>query len=65
MPRGDHTSPGRALILLALIILAVLAIYDLNSPHSLLASAWHTVHRSETKGEILRDDIMDRMKVRR
>ena len=65
MPRGGHTSSGRALIVLTLIILAVMAVYDLNSPHSLLASAWHSVHRPETKGEILRDDIMDRIKVRR
>ena len=65
MPRATHARPGRALVLLALLILTIVVIYDLSTANSTLASLWGEIFPSQTQGERTRDDLVDQMKALR
>ena len=62
---GSNTRPKGALILLAVILCAILAFYDLSSPDSVLASLWNQITHSPSQGERLRDDILHQVPHRR
>jgi hypothetical protein len=63
--RGDHVRPGWALVVLALLILAIVAIFDLSQPSSSLAALWNRSFRSETKGDQLRDNLLEQIEPKR
>lgn len=65
MPRATHAHPGRALALLALLILTIVVIYDLSTANSTLASLWGELFPSQTQGERMRDNLIDQMKAPR
>ena len=65
MLRGTHVRPGWVLVVLALLILTIVAIFDLSQPRSTLASLWNRSVRSESKGEQLRDDLLEQFNPRR
>jgi hypothetical protein len=65
MLRGDHVRPGWALVVLALLILVIVAIFDLSQPRSSLAALWNRSFRSETKGEQLRDNLLEQIDPKR
>ncbi len=65
MPRATHARPGRALVLLALLILTIVVIYDLSTANSTLASLWSEVFPTQTQGERMRDNLIDQMKAPR
>ena len=65
MPGATHSRPGRALVVLALIILTIMVIYDLSASNSTLASLWNDAFPSQTKGERLRDDLINQIQVPR
>ncbi len=59
---ASASRPGRVALFVALVILIILAIVDLSSPRSVLRDAWRSVFPTETKGERMRDNIMDRVR---
>jgi len=63
--QGSASRPGRAALLLALIVAAILATVDLNSSHSLLRGMWEAVFPQNTQGVRMRDNVLDNMKARR
>jgi hypothetical protein len=65
MLRGDHVRPGWALVVLALLILVIVAVFDLSQPRSSLAALWNRSFRSETEGERLRDDLLEQFDPKR
>jgi hypothetical protein len=65
VPRGSNARPGGALIIVVVVLCAILVIYDISSPHSVLASFLGELTRSPTQGEQMRDDVLDQMRVRR
>ena len=65
MPRRSKTRPKRVLLMVALALMAILAMYDLFSPHSVLASFWNRIAHSPTRGEQMRDNILEQLPVRR
>ena len=65
MLRGNHVRPGWALVVLALLILVIVAIFDLSQPRSSLAALWNRSFRSETKGEQLRDNLLEQIDPKR
>ena len=64
MPRAA-SRPGRAALILALAVVAILAWVDLTSGHSILRSMWNAVFPTETRGENMRDNVLDRVDPRR
>ena len=65
MLRGNQARPGWALVVLALLILIIVAVFDLSQPHSNLAALWNRSFRSETKGDQLRDDFLEQIDPKR
>ena len=65
MLREDHVRPGWALVVLALLILVIVAIFDLSQPRSTLAALWNRSFRSETRGEQLRDTYLEQIDPKR
>ena len=65
MLRERHVRPGWALVVLALLILTIVALFDLSRPRSTLVSLWNRSFRSETRGEQLRDDLLEQIDPRR
>ncbi len=63
MPRSS--SPGRALLVLAALILAVAVVFDLARPVPFLVSAWRSLHRGEAPVERLLNDAVEGMGPRR
>jgi hypothetical protein len=65
MPWRENSRPRGALIIVAVVLCTILAIYDLSSPNSVLTSFWNQITRSPTQGEQLRDDILNQIPTRR
>jgi hypothetical protein len=62
MPRRFRDRPLAGLIVVAIILCLVLAIYDLSSSNSVLASLWGQLSDSPTKGEQMRDNLIEQMR---
>ena len=65
MLRGNQLRPGWALVVLALLILVIVAVFDLSRPRSSLAALWNRSFHSETKGEQLRDNLLEQIDPKR
>jgi hypothetical protein len=65
MHRSSPSLPGRALLVLPLTALVVLAFFDLSSPTSHLHSLWDSVFQGRAPGEGMRDDMVDRLGIPR
>ena len=59
MPRRGRSHPGRVLIVVVVLVLGVLAAYDLSGPGSMLKAAWRDLFPGSTQGEELRDGVLD------
>jgi len=51
--------PGRAVLVLALIVVAILAFVDLSSPNSILRGMRDAVFPSTTPAERIRNNVME------
>jgi len=56
---GSGARPGRAVVVLALIVAAILAYVDLSSNRSILRGLKDAVFPSSTPGQRVRDNIME------
>jgi hypothetical protein len=64
MPPGKGTRLQGILLVLALSLLAMWAILDLSTSDSTLRSLWRRAVPAESRGERLRDDVLDRVRPR-
>ena len=65
MLRGNRVRPGWALVALALLILVIVAVFDLSQPRSKLVSLWNRSFHPESMGEQLRDDLLEHIDPKR
>jgi len=57
--------PGKAVLVLLLLILGILAAFDLGHPGSTLKGYWHSLIPGQSQGEQLRDEVVDVLNPRR
>lgn len=65
MQRSSPSLSGRALFVLLLSALVVLAFFDLSSPTSHLHSLWDSVFQGRAPVEGMRDDVVDQLGIPR
>ncbi|MFC1790929.1 hypothetical protein ACFL0I_00470 [Gemmatimonadota bacterium] len=64
MPRTS-SSPGKAALLLILVLLLAFIAYDLTSQDPLLLSLWDSLTGGPGRGERVRDGILEELRRRR
>jgi len=65
MPKSLASPTGRALLFLLLVLLAILAAFDLTGRDSMLTALWESLFPPEAPVERVRDDLVDGLQIPR
>lgn len=65
MARRTASPSGRGLFLVLLMVLGILAVYDLSGPGSILGSVWNSVFPGQAPVEGVRDSVIRDLRIPR